>query len=85
MSNSEIVIVDETFGRLSLVDGEAYCPEVPWNRGLDIRLFIDVDGEDHMKFIESAKNTFASVRKNEMELFRQGVKYLASDLEEDEK
>jgi hypothetical protein len=71
-------IEDSEFGRLSLVDGDAYFSEIPWERELDIRLFIHVDGADHIKFIERAKTIFASVRKNEMELFNQAVEYLTS-------
>ena len=69
-------IVDEILGRLSLVDESTYFSEVPWNRGINIRLFIHVGGENHRKFIESAKTTLALVRKNEMALFSQGVKHL---------
>lgn len=75
-SSSEIV--DDTFGKLSIVDESAYFAEVPWNRGLSIRLFIHVEGENHRKCIESAKSTFSSVRKNEMELFSRGMEFLTS-------
>jgi hypothetical protein len=72
-------IEDETFGRLSLVDGSAYFAEVPWNRGVNIRLFIHVEGENHQKFIDRAKNTFSSVRKFELELLRKGIEHLISN------
>ena len=71
-------IVDETFGKLVLVDEQAYFSEVSWNRGLDIRLYIHVDCEDYKKCIDDAITVFALVRKNEMELFNRGVKYLIS-------
>lgn len=72
-------IVDETFGVLSLIDESAYFAEVPWNRGLNIRLFIHVDGENHRKCIGEAKSTFSSARNNEMELLSQGLDYLYSN------
>lgn len=69
-------IVDETFGRLFLIDESVYFAEVPWNRGLNIRLFILVEGENHRKCIGSARSTFFLVRKDEMELFNQGIEHL---------
>jgi hypothetical protein len=71
-------IVDETFGKLFLVDESTYSAEIPWNRGVNISLFIHVDGENLRKSIEIVKNTFSLVRNNEMDLFSQGVKYLTS-------
>ena len=73
-------LVDAIFGKLSLVDKSAYFAEVPWNRELDIRLFVHVDERDHQQCIESTREVFSAVRKNEMELFRQGID--ATDAEE---
>ena len=76
-------IVDAVFGRLTVVNESAYFAEVPWNRGIHIRLFIHVDGKDHQRFIESAREIFSAVRKNEMELFRQGIDVVGVDEWED--
>lgn len=75
---TSLEIVDKEFGRLSLVDESVYLAEVPWNRGLDIQVFIHVEGEDYRKCIESTKNTFSLVRNNETKLFSQGIEYLTS-------
>jgi hypothetical protein len=71
-------IVDETLGRLSPVGESAYLAEVSWNRDLRIRLFIHFDGGNHQKSIEKAKKILFLIRKKEIELFNQGVDYLAS-------
>jgi hypothetical protein len=71
--NKPSEILDQNFGRLSLVDESAYSAEVPWNRDLHIQLLIHIDGEDHRQCIENAWGVFLAVRKNEMELLSQGV------------
>jgi hypothetical protein len=77
--SNPLEIVDETFGRLSLADKSTYyAAGVPWNRGLNIQLFIQVEHENYRKCLEIAKNTFSSVRSNEKELFRQGLEHLTS-------
>ena len=72
-------IVDVNFGRLLLVDESAYFAEVPWNRGINVRLFVHVDGKDHQRCIQSSWEVFSAVRKNEMELFRQGIDAVDAD------
>jgi|GEM_PF-2085641 len=67
-------IVDETFGKLSLVDESAFFAEAPWNRGINIRVFIHVDRNDYQQCIERAREIFLAVRVNEKKLFRQGIK-----------
>ena len=57
--------------------------EVPWNREIDIRLFVHVDGKDHQRRIESAREIFLAVRKNEMELFRRGIDEVGAEEWED--
>ncbi|WP_319587904.1 hypothetical protein [uncultured Desulfobulbus sp.] len=69
-------IVDTNFGRLSLVDESAYFAEVPWNRGIHIRLFVHVDGKDHQRCVENARKVFFEVQNNEMELLRQGIDFV---------
>jgi hypothetical protein len=76
-------IVDDTFGRLSLVDESAYFGEVLWNREINIRLFVHVDGKDYRRCIESARGIFLAVRTNELTLFRQGIDVVGADEWED--
>lgn len=72
-------ILDANFGKLSLVDESAYFAEVPWNREINVRLFVHVDGKGHQRCIESAWEVFSAVRKNEMKLFRQGIDAVDAD------
>lgn len=66
-------IVDANFGELSLDDESTYFAEVPWKRGMSIRLFVNVAGKDHWRCLENAWELFSAVRKNERKLLRQGV------------
>jgi len=72
-------IDDAHFSRLTLIDESAYFAEVPWNREINIQLFIHVDGKGHEQCIERAREVFSAVRKNEMELFRQGIDTVDAD------
>jgi len=69
--------IDRTLGTLSLVDETAYFAEVPWNRGLHIRLFIHIEDENYNNFIEDAKKIFLLVRENEQELFEQAAELIS--------
>ena len=66
-------IVDANFGKLSLDDESTYFAEVPWKYGMSIRLFINVYKKNHRQCIERAWEVFSAVRKNELEILRQGI------------
>jgi len=72
-------IEDSFFGKLSLISDSVYFAQVPWNREIQIRLFIHVDGKDNQWFIDRAKRIFSAVRKNEIELYRQGIDLIGDD------
>ena len=71
-------IVDTTFGKLSLIHDSAFFSEVPWSRELDIELVIHFNDENPILAVKNARNIFASVRENEIDLFNQGLKHLTS-------
>ncbi len=66
-------IADKLFGKLKLVDETAYFSEVSWNRDLDIRVFIHIEGQNYGEIIENAKKTFLLVREKEEAIFAQGA------------
>lgn len=72
-------IADDNFGKLSLVDESVYFAVVPWNREINVRLFVHVDEKDYQRCIESAWEVFSAVRENEIELFRQGIDAVDAD------
>lgn len=72
-------IFDTHFGKLSLVDKSAFFAEVPWNRGLNIQLFVHFSDKDHQPCFERAWEVFSAVRKHEMEFLLKGVAETGGD------
>lgn len=66
-------IADKFFGKLKLVDESAYVSNVSWNRGLKIRVFVHIEGQNYGECIDNAKKTFLMVREQEGHIFKQGA------------
>jgi hypothetical protein len=66
-------IADKFFGKLKLVDESAYVSAVSWNRDLEMRVFIHIEGQNYGESIENAKKTFLMVREKEGDIFKQGA------------
>ena len=66
-------IHDKFFGELNLINASFYFAEVPWNRGLTIRGYIEIFDEDYLQCIDGAKKTLLMVRESEAVIFEKGI------------
>jgi hypothetical protein len=66
-------IHDKFFGELDLINTRFYFAEIPWNRDLTIRGYIEIIDEDYMACIDRAKKTLLMVLESEVVIFEKGI------------